>query len=158
MSTTSILTRVHLSHAALSALLSSVLIIPLNIGCTGSGGGVVEGAATIRGVVAEFEGGSGQNVEVSVAGTDLSSTTASDGLFVISGVPPGEQTVVFSRDTVAAPLLLQVPSNSVIELQNVRVAEGVVRVSRIRVSESDDDDGDDRDDDNNPDDDDDDDE
>lgn len=124
------------SRAAAAAI--ALAASSLNLGCLGGsgGGGVIEGAATIRGVVASYEDGGGENVEVSVAGTDLASTTADDGFFVLSGVPPGDQSVVFARGGTDGRLNVAVPPDSVVELQNVRVRDGNATAESIRVEQS----------------------
>ena len=108
------------------------------LGGSGGGGGVVESAATIRGVVASFEEGDGADVAVSVAGTDLASTTADDGFFALSGVPPGNRRVVFARDGTQGDLSLDVPERAIIELDNVRVQSGRAEPDSIRVEVEDD--------------------
>ena len=109
------------------------------LGGSGGGGGVVESAATIRGVVASFEEGDGANVAVSVTGTDLSSSTAGDGFFVLSGVPPGNRRVVFARDGTQGDLSLDVPERAIIELNNVRVRSGRAEPESVRVEVEDED-------------------
>jgi hypothetical protein len=111
-------------------------------GCVGGGGGggVAESVATIRGTVASFEGGSGANVDVSVAETDVGSTTADDGFFIMSGVPPGDRRVVFARGASSGSLRLHVPPRSTIELTNVRVNDGEAEPDDIDVKINEDDD------------------
>ena len=61
------------------------------------------------------------NVHVQVQGTDLAGTTASDGSFIISGVPSGDQTLVFSFDTATAFLSVNVPANATVTLNDINV-------------------------------------
>lgn len=131
--------------------------------CSGSGGDSLTGAATIRGNVATFEGErtawfaperqsvfarmiSGladalvtpamanlAGISVAVAGTDLFTTTTEDGFFIISGVPPGPRDLVFSRGDDSASLSIDVPANSTVQLENVRIEKEDVRVDEIEI-------------------------
>lgn len=89
-----------------------------------------------------------QGVQVTIEGTDLSTSTAEDGTFIISGVPAGTQTIVFDFEQITATLTIVIPTNAVIHLNNVdvfttSVSTGktvVVKVDRTEIEEFDDDD------------------
>ena len=135
--------------------------------CEGGGGGdgPAAGASTIQGTVVSFQGGGlafipvqrtwGERlladvtglfvpnahaaingVEVNVAGA--TAVTEEDGFFVISGVPPGAQEIVFTFNGETATLLIDVPSNAVIRLGGVSVSNGQAQVREIEVEIEDD--------------------
>lgn len=87
-----------------------------------------------------FEGQNGANVDVSVAETDLGSTTADDGFFIVSGVPPGNRQMVFARGGARGTLGLNVPPKSTIDLQNVRVRDGEAEADEIKIERHDEED------------------
>jgi hypothetical protein len=72
-------------------------------------------------------------VTVGVQGTDLVGTTDSEGFFIISGVPPGDQVLVFSRNGASSTLGLAVPANSSIDLGDVRISGGSATPGDVRV-------------------------
>ena len=122
-----------------------------------------EGASTIRGTVASFENEQAffvptpkpsaleqavadvmelivpsaharrGGIVVRVRNTDLSTTTSSDGFFVISGVPPGNQVLIFSIEEKSAELPLDIPANSTTELEEISINEGVAKAARVNV-------------------------
>jgi len=147
-------------------------------GCDGGGGGGPDGRGTIQGTVDSFSGGgafympepkgtiiqqwarsavefiipsaraAAAGVTVSVQGTDISGTTSDDGFFILSGVPPGEQTLEFSFNGSTATYKVNVPENGVIIMEGVDVNNGNVDVSNIEVVEDDDSNDDDNSNDN----------
>lgn len=72
-------------------------------------------------------------VSIRVAGTDLEATTADDGSFIISGVPAGEQTLIFSYGGTTASLAITVPDNATVRLTDVDVFNGSVDVNNVQV-------------------------
>ena len=118
----------------------------------GGDGGVPPNASTISGHVKSFavaesavkmdqplneRARSGvANVLVSVDGTDLKVTTAEDGLFVLSGVPPGLQTLTFTWGAHTATYTIDVPANSAIVMGSVNVKDDGVSVQGVVVTEA----------------------
>lgn len=80
-------------------------------------------------------------VSIRVAGTDLEATTADDGSFIISGVPAGEQTLIFSYGGTTASLAISVPDNATVRLSDVDVFNGSVDVNNVQVEVNPDDNG-----------------
>lgn len=129
----------------------------------GGGGGVSGGAATVRGVVVTFDDGQSAfysprdvqdagllarwlvlfpvasahagvgGVTVRVENTDLLGTTDSEGFFILSGVPPGDQVLTFSRNGTSSSLDVSVPANSSVDLGDVRVSGGRATPGDISV-------------------------
>jgi hypothetical protein len=134
--------------AALAAAVVAAAALMFFGGCD-SGGGGVSGHSTITGNVRSFSTATAfympaprqsgitrflngiadllvapaqaavPGVRVSVKGTDLSSTTADDGSFVVSGVPAGSQTLEFSSGGGTASLTVEVPDNSTVQLTDI---------------------------------------
>lgn len=73
-----------------------------------------------------------EGVGVQVAGR--SASTAEDGLFVIAGVPPGSQEVIFTMGPDRASLMVDVPPNATVDLRGIHVMDGVVGVGRVDVA------------------------
>jgi hypothetical protein len=119
------------------------------MGCTGSDGdGSAEmiGSSTIMGTVESFEGSSEatgrvgvytggvrEGIQVRVMETDLSTTTADDGLFVISGVPAGPRTLRFEYRGEAAPYRLDVPEQAELVMNRIRIRNREVTCDPVVV-------------------------
>lgn len=58
-------------------------------------------------------------VGVHIVGTDLRTTTADDGYFIMSGVPGGEHQMQFTFSGTNAYMMVKVPSDSTVTLHNV---------------------------------------
>lgn len=78
-------------------------------------------------------------VAVSVQGTDISGTTDASGNFILSGVPGGQQVIVFTYNGVTSSLSLNVPDYGVVKLSGVNVNNDSVTVREIEVEEYEDD-------------------
>ena len=65
-----------------------------------------------------------QDVQVSVANTDLSTTTDENGFFIISGIPQGNQRLLCDYQGQRAEIDFYCPSNSTIYLNNVECQGG----------------------------------
>jgi len=72
-------------------------------------------------------------VGVSIQNTSHETTTAADGFFVLSGIPPGDHILVFSYNNQSATFRITVPGHASIELRNVRVSDGSVQVDEIKI-------------------------
>ena len=149
--------------------LAAILSMPL-MGCDGGGGGDgPSGSSTIQGNVNSIANGSAtyrpasregwrgllgrmtdlvlprawaavEGVSIRVVGTDLLATTADDGSFVISGVPAGQQTLIFSYGSTTSSLDVNVPANATVKLRNIDVSSGSVDVGNVEVEVEEDDD------------------
>jgi len=149
-----------------AALLAAVAIGLSTACDGGGGGGGPDGSSTIQGTVDSFSGGgafymprekggrleqladsviewfvpSAQaavgGVTVSVAGTDLSGTTDETGFFILSGVPGGNQTLIFSYNGQTSTLPVVVPDDGLLVLAGVDVVNGNVNVDNITVVEN----------------------
>ena len=147
----------------LGLLAASCSLLLVLAACDGGGGGGLGGASSIRGMVTSISGGGAlfvpepprgraaialawvsdvfvptahaaeEGVVVTVSGTDLEATTASDGFFILSGVPPGNRELVFERGPSSGSLDLEVPAYATIDLGDVRVSEGYAEPSKIEV-------------------------
>ena len=145
-----------------ACLLAVLLAVPL-MGCdSGGGGDGASGSSTIQGNVDSVAGGSAvyrperqegwramfsqltdlllprawaavEGVTIRVAGTELVATTADDGSFIISGVPAGNQTLIFSYGSTTSSLDVNVPANATIKLRDLDVASGSVDVGSVEV-------------------------
>lgn len=74
-----------------------------------------------------------EGVTIRVAGTELVATTADDGSFIISGVPAGNQTLIFSYGSTTSSLDVNVPANATIKLRDLNVSSGSVDVGSLEV-------------------------
>lgn len=155
-----------------AAVMAGVGSMVLLTGCGGGGSdGVPEGASTITGNVVSFSGGSAifratenekglrgivaavvnvlvpsahasiGGVEVSIAGQ--TAVTEGDGLFVISGIPPGDYDIIFTFDGQTATMPISIPANATVKLDGVRIVDGQARVSEIEIDVDEDADSDD---------------
>lgn len=77
-------------------------------------------------------------VAVSVAGTDISTTTNPDGDFVLTGIPEGAVLINFSYGGETYSYQLNVPANATIGMENVTISGGSVSVGKIEVEVEDD--------------------
>ena len=120
----------------------------------------VNGLAKVVGTIADLFVPQAQaavaGVTVKIKGTDLSGTTASDGLFVISGVPAGTRTVVFEFNGDSVEIEVEVEKGSTVHLDGVKCDggssssddDGEVEIEHVHSEDHDaDDDDDDSDDD-----------
>lgn len=160
------LRRTGLALAAAAALAGAVALV----GCGGGSDDGPSGNSTVSGNVSSVVGGGAfyqpsephggiagllagirnlfigkawaavQGVSIRVAGTDLEATTADDGSFIISGVPGGEQTLIFSYGGTTASLVITVPDNATVRLSDVDVFNGSVDVGNVEVEINPDDD------------------
>ena len=127
------------------------VLVLVGIGCVPeSGGSSFQGAGVLRGFVTQVDAGgqtfSGgvEGVSVSVVGTDLKATTADDGLFIISGVPPGDNLVSFQFMSASAQLRVNVPESAEVNLNAVRIRDDKVEADDIDVIRHEPEDKDDR--------------
>lgn len=88
-----------------------------------------------------------EGVTVTVQGTTLSTTTAANGTFVISGVPAGSYVLVFSYQGTEITYAVDVPDNTRVELNGVALVDDgtitvvqVLAVPLVSTSNNDDDD------------------
>ena len=152
-----------------SAALVCAAAIACAAGLAGCGGGSDDGppgGSTVSGDVASFAGGSVHylphapqgllararnlllpdawaavaGVTITVQGTDLEATTADDGSFIISGVPGGVQTLLFTYNGITKSLDVTVPENGTIRLNDVDVGDDGVDVGSVEVEVNPDDD------------------
>jgi hypothetical protein len=72
-------------------------------------------------------------VGVHMVGTDLRTTTADDGFFVMSGVPSGRQQMRFSFNGSDAYTDVEVPENSTVTLHDVRCVGSSVSVGHMEM-------------------------
>jgi len=132
-------------------------------GCDGGGGGsdIPSNSSTLMGTVDSFASGgaffipeesptglaavwagihdllepsafaAAPGVTVEVAG--ISTSTADDGLFVIAGIPPGTQDVIFSMNGESGALSVDIPAHATVELRGVSVSDGRVGVRGMQV-------------------------
>jgi len=163
--TNSFVKRALFTVAGTAIMLHSAILLS---GCDGGSSGGPDGGGTIQGTVDSYSGGgafympepkgtimqqwarsalefvvpsaraAAAGVTVSVQGTDISGTTSDDGFFILSGVPPGAQTLEFSFNGSTATYAVIVPENGVIIMEGVDVNNGNVDVSNIQVIEDDD--------------------
>ena len=126
----------------------------------GGGGDVPSGASTIQGTVESFASGNAtylpvkkswgervlagmanvlvQSAYAAIGGVSVSiegatAVTEEDGLFIISGVPPGEREIVFTYNGETVTMPIFVPENAVVKLEGVRVEGGQARVREIEI-------------------------
>ena len=94
-----------------------ILIASLAILIAGCGGSddssLAEGLGTVKGTVQEFPTGqavrsAGDQITVSIDGTDLSTLASTDGSFVLENVPPGVHTLVAQTSGRASALVVSV--------------------------------------------------
>lgn len=129
----------------------------------GGGGDVPSGASTIQGTVESFASGNAtylpvkkswgervlagmanvlvQSAYAAIGGVSVSiegatAVTEEDGLFIISGVPPGEREIVFTYNGETVTMPIFVPENAVVKLEGVRVEGGQARVREIEVDDT----------------------
>ena len=81
-----------------------------------------------------------EGVLVSIAGTELQTSTADDGFFIVSGVPAGERVMLFALSDDVATLTLDVPPNAEIDLGQINISGGVATPSKIEITFFEDDD------------------
>ncbi len=105
------------------------------IGCNESGGGAeLSGSSTIVGMVEAFEGSPSVGaIRVRVLETDLSTTTADDGLFVISGIPPGQRTLRFEHAGEVANCQVNVPEQAELIMNRIRIRNQEVTCDSVQV-------------------------
>lgn len=72
-------------------------------------------------------------VGVRIMDTDLQTTTADDGSFVMSGVPAGDHQMQFSFNGVNAYMNINVPENSTVSLHNVSCRGTVAAAGHMDV-------------------------
>jgi hypothetical protein len=114
----------------------------MNVGLTfavllflcGCGGGDtnydVAGTSTVHGKIIPA-----QVVTVALQGTDFSTTSSVDGVFMIMGILPGDYTVVFATGGSNYTMSIHVPEHSIIELHNVQlVGNGTISIEDIAVT------------------------
>jgi hypothetical protein len=70
-----------------------------------------------------------EGLTVELVGTGLSTTTANDGLFIMSGVPAGDQILRFNMSGSSMDLALSVPANATVNLSTVRIDRGGVHTN-----------------------------
>ena len=98
-------------------------------GCGGGGGGanLSEGSGTITGAVQESSDravrASGDDITVSIDGTDISTLADADGSFVLANVPPGLYTVVAQTRTRARAMVVSVEANRETHMGEIILAE-----------------------------------
>ena len=103
-----------------------VLGIVLLAGCNSGDGSRPEGNSTVQGNVASFSAGAvslapgGAGVDVRMLGTGLSTTTDSDGDFVMSGVPAGNHEMQFMFNDQVSTLEVDVPEDGILTLGDIR--------------------------------------
>ena len=136
--------RWHISSG--SVLAAAALLVTGCIGGGSDGGGVAPDSSTVMGNVGSVTGsanagaiihaGAVQGVQIGVSGTDLRATTAEDGLFVISGVPPGDQQLVFGIGAQQATATISVPPNSTIQIGQVSINGSNASLGNVQVDVS----------------------
>jgi len=62
-----------------------------------------------------------QGVTVRMIGTDLGTTTADDGFFVMSGVPAGDHQMSFSMNGMTAIMNVNVPENATVHMDDISI-------------------------------------
>lgn len=72
-------------------------------------------------------------VTVKVAGTDIQGVTDDNGNFVLFDVPAGERELLFSFGNDTVSLMLSVPENAKIELENVKISNDAVDMSNLEI-------------------------
>lgn len=91
---------------------------------------IIDGISELLVPSAYAAGASG--VSVSVQGTGLSTTTADNGYFIITGVPAGNHKLIFEFGGQTATFEITVGSNETIELSGIQIdSDGNVGVSDI---------------------------
>ena len=85
-------------------------------------------------VVPSAEAGLG-GVTVQVKGTDLVATSAADGSFVISGVPAGNRTLIFTYNGQTAEYPITIAANTSTRLRNVSITAAGVAVATVTVTD-----------------------
>ena len=68
-------------------------------------------------------------------GTDLVATTADDGLFVISGVPPGLRRLIFTVGAMQSSVSVDVPANATVEIGRVDISDTRAEIANVRVEQ-----------------------
>lgn len=137
----------------------------VTIGCDSGGGGGADGRSTVQGTVNSFSVAGNYyapskepsllprllvsvadllmpparaavaGVSVSVQGTDISGTTDGSGNFILSGVPGGQQVIVFSYNGQTSTYSINVPGYGNVELSGISVNDSGVTVSEIEIEE-----------------------
>lgn len=92
-------------------------------------------AGTVSGVVSnQGTGAPLWNAVVSVSGTPVSSNTERDGSFILSGVPPGEQTLVVSYSGLETKKEVVTVSTGSAIIQNVALTSDVYQLGKVVVT------------------------
>lgn len=126
-----------------------VLFAALWAGCEGGDGdaaGESVGSSTILGTVESFDAPAvsagmtplagaivRSGIRVRLLGTELTSTTAEDGLFVMSGVPAGRHTLRFEYQGVGANYQLNVPEDAEVVMNRIRIRHEGVTCDSVQV-------------------------
>jgi hypothetical protein len=121
-----------MNTGSIRASVVAVMVLALAFaGCGGGGDDQAQGTSTIQGNVTSFGtdvvAGVLPLITVSVQGTDLITTVAADGSFIITGVLAGDFVLVFSAGDTVATYPISVTLNVTITLQNVAISsDGIV--------------------------------
>jgi hypothetical protein len=85
-------------------------------------------------IVPSAQAGMG-GVGVRVMGTQLQTTTADDGYFIMSGVPAGHHTMAFTFNGAEAMMEVDVSENSTLTLHEVRCVPGSATAGHMQMTQ-----------------------
>ncbi len=133
-----------MNTGSIRASVVAVMVLALAFAGCGGGGGddQAQGTSTIQGNVTSFGtdvvAGVLPLITVSIQGTDLITTVAADGSFIITGVLAGDLALVFSSGDTVATYPVAVALNVTITLQDVVIAvDGTIEVGSEDIAAND---------------------